>query len=199
MIALNGIQGYRPTPKPSYRPTSYYAQPTYEYRKEVPECAKSTTNTWCVEDSSYPLREIKHALDENYKAVKALYKDVVVNTALSIDQLNDISEETYLCPSTTAYVQPLRAINAEGKWRVIVNHVESYGYKFTQSNRIEECDVKDGSACPLVPDCYDSKYVQKDVFHRFLVYDPYDYTFPFVVEKFKLPSTCACALGTFYL
>lgn len=186
--------GYRPT----YKPTNYYPQ-AYEYRKDVPECAKNTTKTWCVEDSYYPLREVQQALDHNYKAVQALYRDVVVNTALSIDQLNDFAEETYLCPSTTAYIQPLRAVNVEGKWRVIVNHLESYGYKFTQSARVEECDVKVGSACPLVPDCYDSKCVQKEIFHRFLAYDPYNYDFPFAIEKFKMPSACACAVGAFSL
>lgn len=131
--------------------------------------------------------------------MQGLYRDVVVNTALSIDQLNESSEETYLCPSTTAYIQPLRALNVEGKWRVIVNHLESYGYKFTQSARVEECDVKVGTACALVPDCYDSKCTQKEIFHRFLVYNPYDYDFPFAIEKFKMPSTCACAVSAFSL
>lgn len=188
------MQGYRPT----YKPTNYHPQ-AYEYHKDVPECAKNTTKPWCVEDTYYPLREVQQALDYNYKAVQALYKDVVVNAALSIDQLNDLAEETYLCPSTTGYIQPLRAVNVEGKWRVIVNHLESYGYKYTQSARVEECDVKVGSACPLVPDCYDSKCVQKEVFHRFLVYNPYDYDFPFAIEKFKMPSACACVVGAFFL
>ena len=163
----------------------------------VPACSKNTTKPWCLEDSDYPGYDIQYALDQHYEAVLDLYKNVVVNTENSVDSLDKLAQETFLCPSVTSYVQPLRAINADGKWRVIVNKVETYGYKFDQDVRIEECDVATGTACPLVPSCYDSACVQKSMFHRFLVFDPYDYYFPFAIESFKLPASCACVVGAF--
>ena len=33
--------------------------------------------------------------------------------------------------------------------------------------------------------------------YRFLVYDPCDQYFPFAVETFKLPASCACSLGAY--
>ncbi len=186
----------KPTKSPYTPPKAY---PAYSSKYEdIPSCAKNTTKPWCLEDSEYPLYDIQYALDQHYQAVQALYKDVVSNTANSIDYLNKLEEETYLCPSTTAYVQPFRAVNSEGKWRIIINKVESYGYKYTQTARVEECDVAVGTNCPLVPSCYDSKCVQKNSFHRFLVYDAYDQYFPFAVESFKLPASCACVVGAFF-
>ena len=32
---------------------------------------------------------------------------------------------------------------------------------------------------------------------RFLVYDPKDYYFPFSIETFRLPSSCACSNAAF--
>ena len=55
-----------------------------------------------------------------------MYKDVLANTDNSVARLKDIVEETYLCPSETAYIQPLRAINVHGKWRIIVNAVKAH-------------------------------------------------------------------------
>ena len=105
--------------------------------------------------------------------------------------MKELVQETYLCPSETAYIQPLRAINTDGKWRVIVNAVKAHYEDLTQSVRIEECTTS-GSACPLVPECYETKCLQKSIYHRFLVFDPYDHYLPFAVETFKLPSACAC-------
>ena len=180
---------YQPAYKPGYK-TSAYDVP-------VPACSKNTTKSWCLQDSEYPVYEVQYALDQHYQAVLSLYKDVAVNTANSVDTRNKLVQETYLCPSTTSYVQPLRAVNVQGKWRIIVNRVVSYNYKFDQHARVEECDVAVGTACPLVPSCYESKCVQKNIFHRFLVYDPYDYHYPFAVETFKLPASCACVVGAF--
>ena len=181
--------------KPSYG-SHYKGQP--KHYEEIPECSNNTTKPWCLEDSEWPLYEVQAALDQHYQAVLALYKDVEANTANSVDTLNKLVEETYLCPSATSYVQPLRAVNVEGKWRVIINKVESYGYKYTQTARIEECNVAVGASCPLVPSCYESKCVQKNIFHRFLVFDPYDYYFPFAIENFQLPASCGCVVGAFF-
>lgn len=186
----------------NYKPPAYHKVGPYapKYEPEVPACSKNTTKPWCLEDSEYPSYDVVYALDQHYDAVRALYKNVAVDTENSVDTLSKLVDETYLCPSTTSYVQPLRAVNVEGKWRVIVNKVESYGVKFDQHARVEECDADNaGKSCPLVPDCYESKCLQKNVYHRFLVYDPYDYYFPFAIENFKLPASCACFVGAFAL
>ena len=185
---------YQPPYKPDYKP---------EYKPvdddEVAACSKNTTKPWCLEDSEYPVYDVQYALDQHYEAALTLYKDTEVDTENSVDTLKKLVQETYLCPSATSYVQPLRAINVDGKWRVIINKVESYNYKFDQHVRIEECDAAVETACPLVPSCYQSKCVQKSIFHRFLVYDPNDYYFPFAIETFKLPASCACVVGAFSL
>ena len=108
---------------PYGHPPAHYKAPYPEqkYEHEVPECSKNTTKPWCLEDSDYPTYDVVYALNQHYDAVLALYKNVVTDTANSVDGLEELVQETYLCPSTTAYVQPLRAVNVEGKWRVIVN------------------------------------------------------------------------------
>ncbi|XP_042894171.1 protein spaetzle 3-like, partial [Penaeus japonicus] len=144
-----------------------------------------------------PTYEVRHAIDYHFSKVIDLYADVAeLNTELSVERPNTLEEETYLCPSETAYIKPLRAQNTEGKWRVIVNNIEAHYQTFTQTTRVEEC-LTSGDVCPLVPDCYESKCLQKSVYHRFLVYDPYDQYFPFAIETFKLPASCACLLGAY--
>ena len=49
-----------------------------------------------------------------------------------------------------------------------------------------------------VTDCYESQCVQKFMYHRFLVYNPKDYYYPFKVETFKLPSSCDCLNGRYH-
>ncbi len=189
-------------PPPGYLKPDYHhpIKSYYELKSEVPYCAKNSKNnkSWCLSDTEYPFYDIQYALDQHIEAVQSLFKDVMANTANSVDELNRLGDETYLCSSSTAYVQPLRAVNVEGKWRIIVNKVESYGYKYAQTARIEECDAPVGTTCTLVPSCYDSKCVQKSVFHRFLVFDPYDQYFPFAIESFKLPASCACVVAAFF-
>lgn len=170
----------------------------HSHTPEIPACAANTTKSWCLEDSEYPAYQIKHAISYHHYAVLSLYKDVAVNTQISVDRLNSLEEETYLCPSETSYVQPLRAVNVDGKWRTIVNNVKAHYEILTQFARIEEC-LTAGDACSLVPACYESKCLQKSVYHRFLVYDPYDYYFPFAIENFKLPASCACLMGSYSL
>ena len=96
---------------PAYK-APYKGVPSYQpkYEPEVPACSKNTTKAWCLEDSEYPSYEVVYALDQHYEAVLALYKNVAVNTANSVDTLAKLEEETYLCPSATSYVQPLRAV-----------------------------------------------------------------------------------------
>ena len=125
-----------------------------------------------------------------------LYQDVLADTASSVDRLQSLEEETYLCAGTTSYVRPLRAQDTDGQWRVIVNGVQLHDYTFTQTARLEECAAA-GQPCPLVPACYESTCLQKSAVHRMLIYDAYDHYSPFAIETFRLPSACACALGAY--
>ncbi|XP_040571108.1 neurotrophin 1 [Lepeophtheirus salmonis] len=186
---------YAPPHHPSPAP---YAPPHHNQPEHYapPKCSKGNPNTYCVEDSEYPTYEIEHALEYHYDAVQQIYKDVLANTENSVDRLKSLVEETYLCPSETKYIQPLRAVNANGKWRIIVNNVKAHYETLTQTTRVEHCSTP-GSHCPLVPECYETKCVQKSIYHRFLTYDPYDQYLPFAIESFKLPASCACYNGAF--
>ncbi|XP_045118462.1 neurotrophin 1-like [Portunus trituberculatus] len=189
-------------PRPTYTPTTpaYGAHPhgpapAPSYGSDQPACAATSGKPWCLEDRDYPTYEIQAAAEQNADKLLTLYADVAdLNTELSVDLPSYQTEETYLCPSETAYVRPLRAINTEGKWRIIVNGIKVHYETLTQTTRLEEC-LNPGYPCPLVPQCYESKCLQKSIYHRFLVYDPYDQYFPFAVETFKLPASCACLLG----
>merc|ERR1712083_1237672 len=174
----------------------YHPAPAPHHEYKPPACSIDNPKTWCLEDAEYPTYEIEHALQYHYEGVQAIYKDVLANTENSVDRLKEIVQETYLCPSVTAYIQPLRAVNTDGKWRVVVNGVKAHYETLTQTARIEECTTA-GEACPLVPACYETKCLQKSIYHRFLVYDAYDQYFPFAIETFKLPSACACYNGAY--
>merc|ERR1712158_303217 len=156
----------------------YHPAPAPHHEYKPPACSIDNPKTWCLEDAEYPTYEIEHALQYHYEGVQAIYKDVLANTENSVDRLKEIVQETYLCPSVTAYIMPLRAVNTDGKWRVVVNGVKAHYETLTQTARIEECTTA-GEACPLVPACYETKCLQKNIYHRFLVYDPYDQYFPF--------------------
>ena len=65
-------------------------------------------------------------------------QDVLASTENSVDGLIHLEDEQYLCPTESGYVQPLRALNAYGKWRIIVNHVKAHYETLSQTAR----DVK---------------------------------------------------------
>ena len=196
-----GGYGYtpRPYPPPYGHPPAVAHAPDYS---SPPACAKNVTvakhgvvpKNYCLEDYEYPTYEIQHAVEYHYSAVAALYKDVLANTENSVDGLKVLDDETFLCPAEVAYIRPLRAVNSDGQWRIIVNNVKAHYETLSQTARVEHC-VTPGHPCPLVPECYATKCVQKSIYHRFLVYDPYDYYFPFAIESFKMPSACACYNG----
>ena len=194
---------YHPEPAPyaphhpvPHHPPPHHPAPYHPHEETPPVCSKDNPKPWCLEDPEYPTYEIQKAIEYHYDSVQQMYKDVLANTDNSVDRLKEIVQETYLCPSETAYIQPLRAVNVHGKWRIIVNHVKAHYETLTQTARIEECTTP-GSACPLVPECYETKCLQKSIYHRFLVYDPYDQYLPFAIESFKLPSACACYNGAY--
>jgi len=184
---------YAAHPAP-HHPAPHHPKPAHD--APPPKCSVDNPKTWCLEDAEYPTYEIEAAITYHYDSVQQMYKDVLANTDNSVDRLKEIVEETYLCPSETAYIQPLRAVNVKGKWRIIVNQVKAHYETLTQTARIEECTTA-GEACPLVPECYETKCLQKSIYHRFLVYDPYDHYLPFAIESFKLPSACACYNGAY--
>ncbi|XP_064113519.1 uncharacterized protein LOC135220157 [Macrobrachium nipponense] len=180
---------YHPRPAPSYHPAPSYSLP------KVPSCVELTNATWCLEDEEYPEYEIKHAIQYHLDNFNLLYADVAdLDAEKSVDVPDAVEEETYLCPSETSYIRPLRAQNTDGIWRIVINDIKVHYKTFTQTTRIEEC-LTAGEECPKVPMCYESKCLQKSAYHRFLVYDPYDLYFPFAIETFKLPASCACLLG----
>ena len=162
-----------------------------------PLCAKGKNwMNWCLEDEEYPKYDIQKALKVHSEYVRQLYAEVVADTKNSVDRLKELDDETYLCPSETSYIMPKRAINIRGQWRIIVNDVKAHYETLTQTARIEECTTE-GSPCPLVPQCYETKCLQKSIYHRFLIYDPYDEYLPFAIESFKLPASCACYNGDY--
>ena len=154
-------------PAPAYGPAPKHKPAPHKHHEGPPACSKNTTKTWCLEDAEYPAYEISHAIEYNYAGVASLYKDVLANTENSVDRLVELPQETYLCASATAYLMPLRAVNTEGKWRIIVNGVKAHYETLTQTARVEECSSP-GSACPLVPECYSTKCIQKSIYHRYI-------------------------------
>ena len=166
---------------------------------QIPSCSRDSEKDWCTEDERYPKKQIELAGHIHADGLMHLYADISdLDSELSVKGAKFIYDESYLCPSETNYIRPLRAINTHGKWRVIVNDVKIHYQKLTQSSRIEEC-ASHGKPCPLIPHCYDTKCLQKLVYHRFLVFDPYDHGFPFAIENFRLPSSCACKIDEYKL
>ena len=96
----------------------------------------------------------------------------------------------FVCPSKVIYGRPMRAVNAEGQWRVIVQYVNNV----TQTQRIETCLVNGGSCRTLVP-CHQSRCLQKYSYQRFLSFDPCNPRRGLFVDIYKLPSACSCHIG----
>ena len=171
-------------------------QPKHSYDDKVPECSTTTYKPWCLNDPEYPDHEIAQAARKHQHKLLQLYIDhpelSEENSLISYPA--DGADHTPLCPSESTRIQPLRALNSEGKWRIVVNGIK-VGYEIlTQTAAIDEC-ISTDEPCPLVPHCNESKCLQKSIFQRLLVYDPYDVYFPFAIDTFKLPKSCSCFLG----
>ena len=51
------VVGVLCAPEPNYKPPAYGPPPRYEY-SPIPQCAKNTTKSWCLEDTEYPIIEV---------------------------------------------------------------------------------------------------------------------------------------------
>ncbi|KAA0192430.1 hypothetical protein HAZT_HAZT003719 [Hyalella azteca] len=168
-------------------------------REPPPKCSYNTTKPWCNVDHYYPLFDIEADLHYHRRGVAGLYADVAnLDTTNSVVGPLKLIDETYLCPSQTNYIRPLRAQDIKGTWRIIVNGVKIDNEHLTQTVRMEECHHH-GLPCPLLPHCYSSTCLQKSTFQRFLVYDPCDARFPFATQTFKFPTSCSCRLDDSYV
>ena len=189
--------------------------------KAPPACAEGSDLPYCVEDKEYPAYDIAVKISQDALFLKK-YADIADQSADDLvdgitkpqeesfdysyytgaskgpskyDASHWIGPEGYLCPSDVDYAKITRAVNVEGYWRIILQHIpEGYGYghyNYTQTTRLETCLYPD-SACRLLAPCYQSKCTQKYVYHRMLSVDPCDPYRGFFIDTYKLPSACSC-------
>ncbi|XP_032795270.2 adhesive plaque matrix protein [Daphnia magna] len=223
-------------PKPAYPagptyPKPAYAEPAYPvaYEKKyesqyehycdprkAPKCSNNGTETFCLKDSEYPVKEVKYAIDYD-PLVLNKYADVADQSADNlVDGLTSLAEEHfdysnyhgsafekghwvgdegYICPSDVLYARPVRAVNADGEWRVIVQNIAWPGY--TQTQRIETC-LFPGASCRTLAACYRSECLQQYIYHRMLSFDPCDPQKGIFIDIYKMPSACSCHLPQFH-
>lgn len=212
---------YHPAPA-HYTPAPYGPEPhAYCDPKTPPKCAEGSDLPYCVPDPEYPAYDIANKISADPLFLKK-YADVADQSADDLveyiaklqeesfdykyytgaskgpspyDASHWIGPEGYLCPSQVDYARITRAVNVEGYWRIILQHIpEGYGYghyNYTQTTRLETCLFPD-SACRLLAPCYQSKCTQKFVYHRMLSVDPCDPYRGFFIDTYKLPSACSC-------
>jgi len=211
---------YAPAP---YAPAHPAPAPHHGYcdPKAAPKCAEGSDLPYCVVDPEYPAYDIANKISQDALFLKK-YADIADQSADDLvqditkaqeegfdysyytgaskgpspyDATNWIGPEGYLCPSDVDYSKITRAVNVEGYWRIILQHIpEGYGYghyNYTQTTRLETCQYPD-SACRLLAPCYQSKCTQKYVYHRMLSVDPCDPYRGFFIDTYKLPSACSC-------
>ncbi|XP_045036296.1 neurotrophin 1 isoform X4 [Daphnia magna] len=192
---------------------SYKSNDDYCHPRKAPKCSKNGTLSFCLKDSDYPEKEVKYAIEYDPLILKK-YADVAEQSANNlVDGLTSLSEkhfsysdyhgntfekgnwigdEGYICPSDVLYARPLRAINVEGEWRVIVQDVAWPGY--TQTQRIEKC-LFPGASCRTLAPCHGSKCLQKYVYQRMLSFDPCNVKKGIFIDIYKLPSSCSCHIS----
>ena len=212
---------YGPAPHP---PAHHAAAPHgYGYcdPKAPPKCAEGSDLPYCILDKEYPAYDVAAKISQDALFLKK-YADIADQSADDLvevitkpqeehfdysyytgaskgpskyDATHWIGPEGYLCPSDVDYAKITRAVNVEGYWRIILQHIpEGYGYghyNYTQTTRLETCLFPD-SACRLLAPCYQSKCTQKYVYHRMLSVDPCDPYRGFFIDTYKLPSACSC-------
>ncbi|KAI9553297.1 hypothetical protein GHT06_021193 [Daphnia sinensis] len=202
--AYPSYSAYKPSYGSAYKKDNYYCDP-----RTPPQCANSSS-IYCLSDYEYPLEEIEYAIEYDPLILKK-YAEVAIQSADNLvdgvtaseenkfdyssyngqpyDQSNWIGGEGYICPSDVLYARPVRAVNVEGEWRVIVQNVASY----TQTQRVETCLVP-GASCRTLAPCYRSSCVQKYVYHRMLSFDPCNSQRGLFIDIYKLPSACSCRI-----
>ncbi|CAG2105585.1 unnamed protein product [Medioppia subpectinata] len=142
----------------------------YNYKEEMtPECASEHTfcdyddnypQNWIqksIDKQMDLLTQIMPESSETFDLVEGISKErdenytysENVNHMLNDDQNDDKNTDNneiqytnggYICPSLVDYIQPKRAQNTEGLWKVILNLNESYrGIDVKQHIRLEEC------------------------------------------------------------
>merc|ERR1719419_80436 len=181
---------YAPAHPAPYAPAHHgYCDP-----KAPPKCAEGSDLPYCIVDKEYPAYDIAKPQEESFDYK---YYTGASKGPSPYDASHWIGPEGYLCPSDVDYAKITRAVNVEGYWRIILQHIpEGYGYghyNYTQTTRLETCLFPD-SACRLLAPCYQSKCTQKYVYHRMLSVDPCDPYRGFFIDTYKLPSACSCHL-----
>jgi len=208
---------------PQYNPPPPQQAQSYCNPKTPPKCAGKSDLPYCLDDADYPSYDIAQKISQDSLFLKK-YADKANQSADDLiegiskadeeshdysyytgaskgdspyDSTNWIGPEGSLCPSDTAYVKITRAVNVEGYWRVILQHIpEGYGYghyNYTQTTRLETC-LFPSSSCRLLAPCYRSSCTQQYIYHRMLALDPCDFYRGFFIDTFKLPSACSCSL-----
>merc|ERR1712223_416828 len=213
-----------PAPYAPAHPAPYApAPPHHGYcdPKAPPKCAEGSDLPYCILDKEYPAYDVAAKISQDALFLKK-YADIADQSADDLvevitkpqeesfdysyytgaskgpskyDASHWIGPEGYLCPSDVDYAKITRAVNVEGYWRIILQHIpEGYGYghyNYSQTTRLETCLFPD-SACRLLAPCYQSKCTQKYVYHRMLSVDPCDPYRGFFIDTYKLPSACSC-------
>jgi len=208
---------------PTYNPPPPQHAQSYCNPKTPPKCAGKTDLPYCLADDEYPSYDIAQKISQDSLFLKK-YADRANQSADDlVDGITKATEESYdysyytgaskgdspydstnwigpegtLCPSETAYAKITRAVNVEGYWRIILQHIpEGYGYghyNYTQTTRLETC-LFPSSSCRLLAPCYQSSCTQQYIYHRMVAVDPCDFYRGFFVDTFKLPSACSCTL-----
>ncbi|XP_022249108.1 uncharacterized protein LOC106461308 [Limulus polyphemus] len=99
----------------------------------------------------------------------------------------------YICPSEIDYARPLRALNAFGQWKLILNLDTPYKDKtFTQTVLLEKC-MSPGAPCSFLDDSYSSRCLQKYNYQRLLAWT---YENGFHIDSFRLPVSCSCHVSS---
>merc|ERR1712117_709992 len=138
--------------------------------KAPPKCAEGSDLPYCIVDQSADdlVDGIAKPQEEHFDYS---YYTGASKGPSKYDASHWIGPEGYLCPSDVDYAKITRAVNVEGYWKIILQHIpDGYGYghyNYTQTTRLETCLFPD-SACRLLAPCYQSKCTQKYVYHRML-------------------------------
>ncbi|XP_054166621.1 putative uncharacterized protein DDB_G0282133 [Oppia nitens] len=116
------------------------------------------------------------------------------NSDQSLSSTDNLQQTTagYICPSYVSYIQPMRALNNDGFWRVILNLNDSYrGIDIKQHIRIEECMYESSECHTSVNNYYKSSCIQKYSNERLLVWTA---DRGIHLDVFRLPIACSCHL-----